>query len=98
VRDAGVAGSNPATPTIISIIYIFEVAEAQRNASSAALKVSASVDGLTLRPLWYATLGSILLHSPALGCQSGKERNRSGRWPRRRLRRPLGLRKASAVA
>jgi hypothetical protein len=32
VRDAGVAGSNPATPTIISVTYTFDVFRAQRNA------------------------------------------------------------------
>lgn len=31
VRDAGVAGSNPATPTIISSTYTFDVFRAQRN-------------------------------------------------------------------
>jgi hypothetical protein len=29
VRDAGVAGSNPATPTIISMTYSFDVPSAQ---------------------------------------------------------------------
>jgi hypothetical protein len=32
VRDAGVAGSNPATPTILSMTYNFDVPAAQRNA------------------------------------------------------------------
>jgi hypothetical protein len=32
VRDAGVAGSNPATPTILSMTYNFDVMAAQRNA------------------------------------------------------------------
>ncbi|MCU1294196.1 MAG: uncharacterized protein JWP08_3046, partial [Bryobacterales bacterium] len=31
VRDAGVAGSNPATPTILSITYNFDVPATQRN-------------------------------------------------------------------
>jgi hypothetical protein len=62
VRDAGVAGSNPATPTIISSTYTFDAFCAQRNAQRIGLPAC----------MCAADLGQFLFSGPGgeIGSQS----------------------------